>query len=231
MLQWWHETQKHEFGVVCEATWAGETARLVPKYLHRVNDNGAIQNLAVLSAEELKWMRQSSGELVKTAGGLTGVWHGPDGATGTMSFAPPQTYPDTTVSRCRSWAGFKVWADKVRADRSAEWFRGHGSSAFPLRTTIHRVGRCRLERYCYLELVRFQGQAEAAFNRRFDMNNTMDYSTVMGLARHHGVPTPLLDWTASPYSPPSSRSPMRWRPVEQGAGQGTSESIPSAQSS
>jgi hypothetical protein len=199
MLQWWNDKTNAGYGVVSEAKKNGNSIRLTPKNLHRISPTGAIQVLQPFTPEEQNWMTQSYAELTETDVGLTGTWHGPGGFSGGIVLAKPIPYPDLTVTRCRSWASFKVWADKVRADGSVAWFRGHGSTSFPLKTSLHRLGRTRLERYCYGELVQFHAQAEAAFNRRFDMNNTGDYATVTGLARHHGVPTPLLDWTASPY--------------------------------
>jgi len=199
MLQWWNDKKKAGFGVVCEAIRDGNTVRLTPKNLHRIGETGNLLPLTLFTEEEEKWMTQSRGELSKTDDGLTGRWFGPDGFSGAIVLAKPVEFPPLVVNHCRSWAGFKAWADKVRTDRSGTWFRGHGSTTFPLQTTLHRIGRCRLERFCFNELVQFHAQAEAVFNRRFDPNNVNDYATVMALARHHGVPTPLLDWTASPY--------------------------------
>jgi hypothetical protein len=64
---------------------------------------------------------------------------------------------------------------------------------------LHRTGRYRMDRYLANELPQFKNHVEASFGRRFDLSNGDDYSTILGLAQHHGVPTPLLDWTDSPY--------------------------------
>jgi len=98
-----------------------------------------------------------------------------------------------------SWRQFKDWAAEVARQKGMGAFRGHGDSRFALSTTLQRAGRHRLERYCSETIQIFCSHTEAVLGRRFSLSNANDLSTLIGLAQHHGLPTPLLDWTRSPY--------------------------------
>ena len=104
------------------------------------------------------------------------------------------------INQFTTWKEFKDWASyKARPDDNIAAFRGQGCSSFRLQTTFHRTERHRLERYCKEILFELQNHSEAVFNTRFDLSNPQHYATLLGLAQHHGLPTPLLDLTKSPY--------------------------------
>lgn len=199
VIQWRSDRTQSGFGVVCEVTWDGLKALLRPKYLHRVGSAGGLLGAVPFNSDELKWMKETRAELQVVGGALQGNWDGPEGKHGRIDLSPFPAYAPGPIVQLDTWAAFRDWAEQIRSRGEAEWFRGHADSSLPLRTTLHRIGRCRLERYCFFELKDFAGHAGAAFEKRFDLKDGDDYSLVLGLARHHGLPTPLLDWTRSPY--------------------------------
>jgi len=204
MLQWGYDGNAPPSpgrGIRAESVWEAGVLKLKPAWIFRTNPSGGLYptNWKELTAEEQQGFRELRAELRGTpTGGLEGRWTGPNGATGAITFNLPPHANRVTARLCRSWGGFRDWAAEMQSE-GAVWFRGHGSRSFGLQTSLHRLGRTRLERYCLDELIRFNAHAEAVLGRRFNLLDTNDYSTIMALAQHHGLATPLLDWTASPY--------------------------------
>lgn len=172
---------------------------LEPIALYRTNENGGLW-LPKLSESESRDFQGFRGILIeKKDESLEGEWTHSSGKKGRMFFSSPKHSAEVTPAICTNWNDFKEWANRARDDSDVAVFRGHGSNKFCLKTTLHRAGRHRLERYCLETLLQFRSHAEAVLGMRFNMSDGDDYSMLLGLAQHHGLPAPLLDWTSSPY--------------------------------
>lgn len=198
MVHWWGASVTPA-AVLMSINRSSEEFELKPQRLYRQAESGVLFLPPKLTEEEQNWMTNLRAALRLVGTRLEGSWHGPDGRSGAIEFASPAAEETLDTSLCASWDDFKSWAAKMRRTYDAQLFRGHGSNKFKLQTTLHRAGRSRIERYCSELLVQFKLHAEAVLGMRFNLNDGEDYSTVLGLAQHHGLPTPLLDWTESPY--------------------------------
>ena len=199
------EMMLHFFGntakpgaVLVDCKHDGKVLRLTPRLLYRPAEGGGLV-LPRLTDDEAKALTTTQAILTDKGDSLVGNWSNLAGQTGQMKFAKPRKRPSIQAKTCGTWQDFKQWASWIRAEHDALTFRGHGSSQFLLSTTLHRAGRHRLERYCAEELPTFKNHAEAVLGARFNLRDGEDFSTVLGLAQHHGLPTPPLDWTDSPY--------------------------------
>lgn len=101
------------------------------------------------------------------------------------------------IPKVRTWDAFKKYASSLPSNQFI--FRGQERAQWRLRTTFHRAKRCILERFLLDDVTALQRVFSSLTSHRYDINNPLDYGAFLSLAQHHGYPTPLLDWTWSPY--------------------------------
>jgi FRG domain-containing protein len=99
-------------------------------------------------------------------------------------------------ARSACWEEFKQYVATL-ADRNL-LFRGQ-SQPWRLRTSFHRHGRANVMRFQEEDFLELYKQLSARTKHVFNLLNPDEYGAFLNLIQHHGYPTPILDWTYSPY--------------------------------
>jgi hypothetical protein len=95
-----------------------------------------------------------------------------------------------------SWSAYKGYVATLKERRFI--FRGQDKPD-RLRTKFHRTGRANLERFVTEDRMILYRHLSARTHHTFNLEKPDENGAFFNLVQHHGYPTPLLDWTYSPY--------------------------------
>ena len=119
----------------------------------------------------------------------------PDRFSGVASrfYAPDQSKIRADVL---GWREFKNYLSDF-AD-SNFLFRGQAQD-WPLRTSFHRRERYRINQFINTDVRTLHRRLSGLTGHFFDLTVPDQNGAFLNLLQHHGYPTPLLDWSYSPY--------------------------------
>lgn len=96
----------------------------------------------------------------------------------------------------KTWDEYKDYV--VTLSNNEYLYRGQ-DKPWKLRTSFHRRGRYNLTRFLTQDIPMLHQRLTARTKHVFNLDNPKENGAFFNLARNHGYPMPLLDWTYSPY--------------------------------
>jgi hypothetical protein len=104
--------------------------------------------------------------------------------------------PSDLVPSRMNWREYKEYAAGLKGRNYL--FRGQ-NKPWRLRTSFHRAGRADLSRFTREDIPELHRHLSSKTKHIFNLTIPDENGGFFNLIQHHGYPTPILDWTYSPY--------------------------------
>lgn len=102
-----------------------------------------------------------------------------------------------------SWDEYKQLVSRDLLQNGVFVYRGQRDSSWSLRTTLHRTAIVRSitehKQYADIVIPRVHEAIEAWAGKSWNLADPLGLAEFLAFLQHNGFPTPLLDWTYSPY--------------------------------
>ncbi|GEM77003.1 FRG domain-containing protein [Vibrio sagamiensis] len=109
----------------------------------------------------------------------------------------PERKSESSISAVEmSWYQYKNHVSELLG--KGYLFRGQ-QKPWRLQTTFHRLGRYRISQFTQVDVKQLHQRLCAITSHYFDLNDPQQNGAFFNLLQHHGYPTPLLDWSHSPF--------------------------------